>query len=381
MGIIIAMLSQKHIVIDARIRRTSTGRYVARLLDHLQSIDTFHKYTILVQPDDDWSPTVSNFHALPCPYSQFSFNPLEQIGFTKQLLGLKPDLVHFTMTQQPLLYFGSIVTTTHDLTMFNFVRRGNTPLPLYWLKMGLYKFLFVWSHWKSKKIIVPSKFVAKDLINYQPSTKKKTVITYEAGDLPSGEQASRPQMVGAKDRFIMYVGTAFPHKNLPKLVDAFTILKKDYPHLKLVLVGKRDINSKELEEYAQKYTVAKDIIFTGFVSNGELKWLFEHTSAYVFTSLSEGFGLPPLEAMAHGAPVVSSNASCMPEVYEDAALYFDATKPADIAEKVGSVLDSPELQKELIKKGYGQLKKYSWHTMAEETLLIYKETLKEVIKD
>lgn len=375
------MLSRKHIVIDARIRRTSTGRYVARLLDHLQAVDSFHTYTVLLQPDDDWSPTAPNFRTLPCPYAQFSFNPLEQIGFTWQLMRLKPDLVHFTMTQQPLLYFGNIVTTTHDLTMFHFVRRGSTPLPIYWLKMNLYKFLFIWSHWKSKKIIVPSKFVAEDLINYQPSTKQKTVVTYEAGDLPLDEHAIRPQMVGSKDRFILYVGAAFPHKNLPKLIDAFDILKKTYPDLKLVLVGKREINSEELETYASKYTSSRDIIFTGFVTNGELKWLFTHTAAYVFTSLSEGFGLPPLEAMAHGAPVASSSASCMPEIYGDAAIYFDATKPKDIAEKVTLVLDSPKLQKELIQKGYTQLKKYSWHTMAKETLLVYKETLGETIKD
>ena len=375
------MTSRKHIVIDARIRRTSTGRYVARLLDHLQTIDTFHRYTVLVQPDDDWSPTAPNFHTLPCPYAQFSFNPLEQIGFTWQLIKLKPHLVHFTMTQQPLLYFGNIVTTTHDLTMFTFIRRGMTNLVVYWLKMKLYRFLFIWSHWKSKKIIVPTKFVAADLIRYQSSTKKRVVVTYEAGDLPSDERAEQPKMVHANDKFIMYVGAAFPHKNLPKLVDAFNILKKTYPDLKLVLVGKREVNSKELEAYAKKYAAAKDIIFTGFVSNGELKWLFEHTSVYVFPSLSEGFGLPALEAMAYGTPVASSNASCLPEVYEDAVIYFDPKKPHDIAEKISTVLDDASLQKDLAKKGYKQIKKYSWHTMAEETLLVYKETLGEVTED
>jgi len=131
----------KHIVIDARIRRSSTGRYVDRLIEHLQNIDHVHRYTILVQPDDPWRPHVKNFSAIPCPYPQFSFNPLHQFGFTRQLRRLRPDLVHFTMTQQPIPYLGTIVTTTHDLTMFNFVRRGTTPLPVHWAKMTGYRFL------------------------------------------------------------------------------------------------------------------------------------------------------------------------------------------------------------------------------------------------
>src|SRR5690348_392876 len=96
------MITPKHIVIDARIRRSTTGRYTDRLVEHLQKLDDFHRYTILVQPDDPWKPTAKNFTALPCPYPQFSFNPLHEIGFARQLYGLKPDLVHFTMTQQPL---------------------------------------------------------------------------------------------------------------------------------------------------------------------------------------------------------------------------------------------------------------------------------------
>ena len=125
------MTKPKHIVIDARIRRSTTGRYTDRLIEHLQKIDSFHRYTILVQPDDPWQPKAKNFTSLPCPYPQFSLNPLHQLGFAWQLYRLKPDLVHFTMTQQPLLYFGAIVTTTHDTTMYYFVRRGSTPMLLY----------------------------------------------------------------------------------------------------------------------------------------------------------------------------------------------------------------------------------------------------------
>jgi glycosyltransferase involved in cell wall biosynthesis len=365
----------KHIVIDARVRRSSTGRYTDRLVEHLQDLDTTNRYTILVQPDDPWIMHSSNFHTLPCPYAQFSLNPLDQLRFTHQLRQLKPDLVHFTMTQQPLPYFGRIVTTTHDLTMFNFVRRGTTPLPIYKLKINLYKFLVWWSHRKSTAIIAPSQFVAEDIAAFQPGVKDRLAVTYEASEPPLPVTSKHPPGMAPNDRFIMYVGTAFPHKNLPALVDAFAILHVQQPDLKLVLVGKHEKHYEDLKAYIKGRPSADSIILTGFIPDEGLKWLFEHCQAYVFTSLSEGFGLPPLEAMQHGAPVISSNASCMPEVYGDAAYYFDPTDPADIAAKVSDVLADSTLRKQLIAKGYIQLKKYSWDKMARQTLGIYHKAL------
>ncbi|HYH74963.1 MAG TPA: glycosyltransferase family 1 protein [Candidatus Saccharimonadales bacterium] len=364
----------KHIVIDARIRRSSTGRYTDRLVEHLQDIDTHNRYTILVQSDDPWRMHNPNFTTVVAPYAQFSFNPVDQLRFTRQLRQLKPDVVHFTMTQQPLPYFGNIVTTTHDLTMLRFVRRGSTPLPVYWLKMGLYKFMVRWSHDKSKKIIVPTHFVAKDVAAFQPSAADKLVVTYEASEPPLDVASLKPGAISSP--FIMYVGTAFPHKNLEKLVAAFDILHAARPDLKLVLVGKKERHYEALEAEIAKHPSKDNIILTGFVPDESLKWLYSHCEAYVFTSLSEGFGLPPLEAMQHGAPVVSSNASCMPEVSGEAAHYFDPTNPADIARGVADVLDNPNLRLNLIEKGYRQVKKYSWRRMAEQTLAVYHDLLK-----
>jgi glycosyltransferase involved in cell wall biosynthesis len=368
-----------HIVIDARIRRTSTGRYADRLVEHLQSIDTYHRYTILVEPDDPWQPRNSNFHAVTCPYPQFSFNPIQQLSFAWQLYKLKADLVHFTMTQQPLLYFGTIVTTTHDGTMYHFVRRGKTPLPLYKLKMSLYRFLVWWSHRKSKHVIVPTKTVAKEFEKLHPFVAKKLVVTYEASEPALAIKAEKPAKVDGD--FIMYVGTAFPHKNLSGLIKIFNHVHQEKPNLKLVLVGKHEIHYDELHLWAQTQPSYKNIIFTGFVSDASLKWLYEHCQAYVFASLSEGFGLPPLEAMAHGAPVASSNASVMPEVYGDAAHYFDPTKPKQAAQEIIRVIDDKNLRAQLIKNGHQQLKKYSWRTMAEETLTVYKASLGEDTTD
>lgn len=363
-----------HIVIDARIRRSTTGRYADRLVQHLQKIDNYNRYTILVQPDDTWKMTAKNFKTVPCPYPQFSLNPLHQLGFAWQLYRLKPNLVHFTMTQQPLLYFGKIVTFTHDSTMYDFVRRGTTPIPIYKMKIALYRFLVWWSHRKSNEVIVPTRYVAEDFAHRHPFIKNRLTVTYEASEPAMAVRADKP--AGINGDFILYVGTAFPHKNLPKLVEGFELLLRKRPDLKLVMTGKRDEKHMvELMDWAKKRAAYKNIILPGFVTDPELKWLYEHTQAYVFASLSEGFGLPPLEAMAHGAPVVSSNASCMPEVYGDAAHYFNARKPQDIADKVDEVLGNNHLRSQLIKNGYEQLKKYSWTTMAAETLTVYKKVL------
>ncbi|HET8669642.1 MAG TPA: glycosyltransferase family 1 protein [Candidatus Saccharimonadales bacterium] len=370
------MSSPKHIVIDARIRRSTTGRYADRLVEHLQDIDRHHRYTILVQPDDKWSMHNPNFTTLPCPYPQFSLNPLHQLGFAWQLYCLKPDLIHFTMTQQPLLYFGTIVTTTHDTTMYSYVRRGTTPLPLYKAKMGLYRFLVWWSHRKSKHIIVPTWTVEKEFANLQPFTKKKMVVTYEASEPAMAVKPEKPP--GISGDFLLYVGTAFPHKNLQKMIETLEILNKTQPGMKLVITGKREEKHfVELMAWAKNRPGYQNLLTPGYVSDAELRWLYEHCQAYVFTSLSEGFGLPPLEAMAHGAPVVSSNASVMPEVYDNAAHYFDARDPEDAAAKISEVLNDRKLRTELIRNGYKRLKKFSWRKMAQETLAVYKKDLKE----
>ncbi len=373
------MKKRQHIVIDARIRRSTTGRYADRLIEHLQTIDNFHQYTILVQPDDPWKMKAKNFRTVACPYPQFSVNPLDELGYTMQLYSLKPDLVHFTMTQQPLLYFGKIVSTTHDTTMYHFVRRGSTPLPLYKAKIGLYSFLVWWSHRKSDKILMPTHTVADEFAQLQPFTKNKTVVTLEASEPAFAVKGVKPPHVSKQ--FILYVGTAFPHKNLQKLIEGFEVLLKTYPDLQLVMTGKREEKHMvELMEWTQPRPSFKNILLPGFVTDAELKWLYEHCQAYVFASLSEGFGLPPLEAMAHGAPVASSNASVMPEVYGDAAHYFNPRKPTDLARAVTEIMEDDELRELLIKKGHEQLKKYSWRRMAEETLIAYKDVLEETVE-
>lgn len=363
----------KHIVIDNRIRRASTGRYSDRLVEHLQSIDQSNHYTILVESSDTWQPKAVNFSVEFCDYDQFSLNPLQQIGFARQLYKLRPDLVHFPMNQQPIFYFGKVVTSTLDLTMLYHTRAGKTSLPIHWLKMVGYRFLFWYSNWRSKAIITLTNYTKAELGKRYRFTRKKTSVTYCASEPPISLPAVQPSLVN--EPFVLYVGTAFPHKNLERLISGFEIVHKKHPELKLVLTGKTEYYYQELKKYAEGSSVAAHIVFTGFASETELKWLYQHAIAYVFPSLSEGFGLPGLEAMAHDCPVISSDATCLPEVYRNAALYFDPKNTQDMADKIEQVLINPSVRTELIAAGKQVVAQYSWPKMAEETLVVYKKVL------
>ena len=174
----------------------------------------------------------------------------------------------------------------------------------------------------------------------------------------------------------MYVGRPLPHKNLWRLIEAFRLLRRNNPDLKLVLVGKNDA-MYELIKARVKQERVRGVVFAGFVPDASLRWLYEHCQAYVFASLSEGFGLPALEAMLHGAPVVSSNATCLPEVYGNAAHYFEPLKVDDIARAIREVLENKDLRKRLITRGKRQAARYSWRRLAEQTLEVFKKALEE----
>lgn len=363
-----------HIVIDARNRRgPGVGRYTDRLLEHLQAARPEHNFTVLVQSDDHWRPRAANFETVPADFPQFSFNPLNDFRFAYLLNNLKPDLVHFTMTQHPLTYRGKMVITTHDLTMLRFVRAGKTPKPVFWLKRLGYKTLFYVAHQKARRIIVPTQFVAEDLAKLYPFTDGKTAVTYEASEPPISDDPEKPSGVSAP--FLLHVGSPFPHKNIQHLIESFEELLKTNPKLSLVLAGKKEFYFQELEDWARSRSSYKHIRFTGFIPDNELKWLYENATAYVLPSLSEGFGLPGLEAMSHGCPLISSNATCLPEVYGNAALYFDPLDKDETVEAIQQVIDNKALRARLIKAGHQQVQKYSWRKMADETLVVYDEAL------
>lgn len=359
----------KHIVIDARELRTSTGRYIERLLHYLQQSDKENIYSVLLKSKDikGWQTTNPNFKKVVCDYKEFTFG--EQLGMAKQLYGLKADLVHFGMTQQPLLYLKRSITTVHDLTTARFDNPDKNML-VYKVKQQVYKVVIWYAAHKSKQVIVPTNYVAKDLADYTNIKSSKIKVTYESADKIADSPAPLKYLQNAD--FIMYVGRPTPHKNLDRLVEAFKLLQSDHPTLKLVLAGKLDTNYKRLQA---KTKDNQNIVFTDFVSDAELRWLYENAKAYVFPSLSEGFGLPGLEAMQYGTPLASSNATCLPEVYGDAAVYFDPLNPKAIAKTIDKLLTDKKLRQTIVEREAKQLSKYSWAKMAEQTLKIYRDVL------
>jgi glycosyltransferase involved in cell wall biosynthesis len=363
----------KKIVIDARESGTSTGRYIDKLIEYLHDLNPHFEIILLTKPHkvESLKKIAPKFQVLESPYKEFTFS--EQIGFLRQLNKVKADLVHFGKTEQPVLYRGKTVTTIHDLTTARF-RNPSKNWLVFTFKLLVYRWVVKEVAFKSRAVIVPSEYVKKDLQAYAKISLDKISVTYEATDKITDAQEAIESLTNKQ--FIMYVGRPQPHKNLNRLVQAFAELKMNHPDLRLVFVGKSDVLYKNLELYVKKQKVS-NVIFTGYVSEGRLRWLYEHAAAYVFPSLSEGFGLPPLEAMIHGAPIVSSNATCLPEIYGDAAHYFDPTDVDDMARKIDEVLSNPKLREELVEKGKIQVKKYSWKRMTEQTLDVYKKVLEE----
>lgn len=360
----------KHIAIDARIINSSTGRYVERLIHYLEEIDTINKYSILVRKKDVdfYKPTNPNFTIIVADFDNYSLD--EQTTFKKFLDELHADLVHFCMPQQPVLYKGKKVTTIHDLTLLKTYNSDKNWLS-YHIKQFVGYFVFKAVIRTNNQIIVPSEFTKHEVINLGASATNKINVTYESADVDKAELTSFKHPF---KQFILYVGQQSDYKNIKKLGDAHQQLLKKYPDLGLILVGRKNASAINNEKYFNSKNY-KNILFTDFIPDSQKDWLYTQAAAYVFPSLMEGFGLPGLEAMGYGAPVVSSNATCLPEVYGDAAIYFDPKSVNDIAEKISTVLEDESLRKDLIAKGYEQIKKYSWKKMAQETHAIYEKVL------
>jgi len=361
-----------HIVIDARIVNSSTGRYVERLLHYLQEVDHVNTYTVLVPSKDlnYWTPTSKNFTVKAADYANYSFS--EQLGFKNFLNHLQPDLVHFCMPQQPILYSGASVTTFHDLTLFDTYNSDKNWL-IFHLKQLIGRFVFTMAARKTRHIITPSEYTRQDVSKRLGVSLDKITVTYEAVGASSETTTPYPHPF---KKFILYVGQQSDYKNIQRLGDAHQKLLETHPDLGLILVGSKNVAAQKNETYfaAQGY---RNIHFTGFIDDAQLAWLYKHCDVYAFPSLMEGFGLPGLEAMNYGAPIASSNTTCLPEVYGTAAHYFNPVDTSDITRAIADILDTPQLREELIASGYEQVKKYSWRRMAEQTHNVYLDAVKK----
>lgn len=224
-----------HVVIDARIISSSTGRYVERLITHLQDIDTKNTYTILVPKKDAtyWVPRNKNFTVQTVEYKNYSFG--EQLGFYRYLKKLNPDLVHFCMPQQPLLYTGKTVTTFHDLSLLKTYNSDKNWF-VYHTKQLVGKFAFQRAALQSNHIITPSVYTKNDVQQAFGLPETNISVIYEAADI--AHTAPKKYSLPYK-KYILYVGQQSDYKNIRRLGDAHQVLRAKYPELGLVLAGKK----------------------------------------------------------------------------------------------------------------------------------------------
>jgi glycosyltransferase involved in cell wall biosynthesis len=361
----------KRIVIDARESGTTTGRYIDKLIEHLHSLQTPYHFVVLTKsPRLEFMRSIApKFEVISSDFKEFTF--AEQLGLLRQLNALKPDLVFFSMVQQPVLYRGRVVTTMQDLTTLRFRNRSKNWL-VFTFKREVYRHVNKYAARKSVNLITPSQFVKEDVMQFTGVPASKITVTHEAADLIKDKPEAVPDLSGKQ--FIMYVGRPLEHKNLPRLIDAFVELQSSHPELRLVLAGKKDDLYERIADDVRRRDI-KNVVFTGFVSEGQLRWLYQQTACYVFPSLSEGFGLPSIEAMLHGAPVAASNATCLPEVNRDGAVYFDPDDVADMARAIDSVISNDQLAAKLRRQGALVAKSYSWDRMAQQTLNVLSKSL------
>lgn len=375
----------KRIGIDARFFGSvgkGLGRYTQKLIENLEKISTTEsediQYFVFLRKENfnEYQPKKENFHKVLADYQWYTFS--EQINMPRLLKKYKLDLVHFPHFNVPLLYRKKFVITIHDLILVHFPTiRGTTLNPLfYWLKFLAYKVVIKSAIKRAKRIIVVSEFTKKDIENHYVQARGKIRVTYEACEdfcfLASESRERILEKYGILKPYLLYVGNAYPHKNLDGLILAFSAFRKKMPEFSLVLVGKEDYFYRKIKEQVKREKIS-GVVFPGFIPDCDLDAVYYLSKAYIFPSLYEGFGLPPLEAMAKGVPVASSDHECMKEILGDSALFFDGKNRFDMEEKMRIICADSKLRIELVKKGYEQIKKYSWKEMAEKTLKIYEK--------
>lgn len=299
----------------------------------------------------------------------------EQTELPKILGEQNLDLVHFLHFNHPLFYKGKYVATIHDLTLEQFAQK-KWP----WQKWA-YKLTLANAIKKSQKIITVSEFVKGEIIDRYRVSPKKIGVVYNGIDEKccpiTNPRPLKKAMAkyGIGKPFILYVGQQRRHKNLLTLLEAFKMLDEKHEFTdkyQLVFAGKKDPRFPELSERISRLKLSRKAIFTGFVTDQDLSALYNAATIFAFPSFSEGFGLPPLEAMACGTPVIASNATSLPEILGTAAAYFRPDNILDLYQTLTKVLTDGRLRQQMAAAGTKQAAKYSWQKTAEQTLAIYK---------
>jgi glycosyltransferase involved in cell wall biosynthesis len=380
------------IAIDVRrLRDFGIGTYIRNLLNALAVEDSTNTYLLLAQKSD--APQLAHLPSSfqPVFYDRLDTDRLEHIFLPIFLRRLKPDLVHFPTNRVPLLLRLPYVVTVHDMSTLLFSSASGT-----W--MNIRRFRFRRGLLRAAKVIAVSAATSRDVRNILSIPADRIQIVYNA---PAPEffdherpalllNAAGPEAAQVERRrileryqiqqpFLLYAGNIRPQKNIPRLVEAFAVARAElendprYKNLRLIIIGDEISKYPAVRLAVMQSRVEHSVRFLGFVPFDTLRVFYELAAAFVFPSLYEGFGLPPLEAMASGTPVITSEIGALPEAVGDAAMLVNPENVFDIARGIREVLLNDELRASLIERGRRHAATFSWERTAKEVIGIYRQ--------
>jgi len=366
------------IVLDARrVRDFGIGTYIRGLVNALAVLDQTNEYILVSLPAD-----VDSFPSLPSnfrtsAYRQTDSYYLNHFAFPLFLRRLAPSLVHIPLNQVPLLMMEPYVVTIHDMASLLFETGSG-------LQMSTRRFVLRHGLLRARRIMAVSEATRRDVRDALGIPEDRIRLVYNAPN-PDFFRPARADRARILERyqidypFLLYAGNIRPQKNIPRLVEAFAVAREHlaqhpvYHNLHLIIIGDEISRYPSVRRAVIQTRVEKAVRFLGFVPFDTLRIFFESAALFVFPSLYEGFGLPPLEAMAAGTPVVASNVSSLPEVVDDAALLVNPENVFEIARAIQDALLDKDLRAEMIAKGKVQAARFSWDRTAREVLEVYRE--------
>lgn len=359
-------------------QKAGLGRYARTLAEHLIALDHANEYIAFAYgrfAPDALSPAL---RALPRASIPLDVRPWRMGVWLGHALGVpldrvlpRVDLFHATEHLLPPLKNAKTIFTLHDL-IFHFFPAYHLPLNRWFLVNAMPHFLR-----RADAIIAVSECTKRDAITIYHLPPEKITVIYEGVNPALRPETSLERIAAARARFaknqpfIFFVSTIEPRKNIPALVDALRVLRaRGFTH-RLLIAGRKGWLYQSVFEHAKKTGMENAVDFLDYVDDADLPALFAACDAFVFPSLYEGFGLPPLEAMACGAPVICSNTSSLPEIVGDAALLVNPRDVGALANAMERVITDRALRDELRAKGLEQAAKFSWEHAARETLAVY----------
>ncbi len=363
--------------IDCRLwSQTGVGRYIRNLVTELSKIDKTNEYVLFVRSRDlqGVKKQVSNIRRWKIVIADIRWHTVdEQLKLPRILNNEELDLMHFPYFSAPVFYKKPFVITIHDLIINHFPTGKASTLPktFYHMKRVGYQYVIRRAVEKAEKIIVPLNAVKEDLVKTLDVASKKIVVTTEGFDKKILSKRKKYQT--PTTRYVLYVGNAYPHKNLERLIRAFSLFRQEgFGDVQLILAGKDDYFYKKLEEKIERENYT-GINFIHNVTDSDLSYLYQNSQFFISASLMEGFGLVALEAMANSSLVVLSDIPSFREVCSDAPVYFDPQSITDIKDKMVSAYKMSKMQKNNhAEKGIRRTEIFSWEKMARQTLQVYE---------